>query len=92
MTILKPRPVSSTQFTWVPQSRTYVAEMSDLGGFGQVYDDACDEGLTLISKHGDREIVFAVEVTAVEDDEIKWWDLVPANGKPCGFNVRVFND
>lgn len=95
MTILKPAPVSSTQFTWLSDRRMYVAEISDLGkgfSFGQVYDDACDIGFTLVSKTGDREIVFAVEVEATEDNEIKWWDFEPANRLHCGFNVRIFND
>ena len=45
MTCLLPKPVSVTAFTWMPAERMFVAEMSEIRGFGRVYDDACDEGL-----------------------------------------------
>jgi hypothetical protein len=101
MTLLRPNPVSVDLFMWDGATQTYVAEASDLGltvganwGFGRVYDDACDVGLTLVStKSPEHEIVFAVEVEATEDNDILWWDLIPAQGQmPCLFTVRVFND
>jgi len=96
MTLLRPNPVSVDLFMWDTPTQKYVAEASDLGltGFGRVYDDGCDVGLTLVStKAPGTEIVFAVEVEATEDDDILWWDLIPAQGQmPCLFTVRVFND
>jgi hypothetical protein len=96
--LLNPTPVSSARFTWVPETRTFIAEMSDLGSFDRVYDDACDEGLTLVSANRPGEqIVFAV--TRVErdaDGDLMYWDLIPAQPQPaargCTFGVRVFND
>jgi hypothetical protein len=93
MTMLRPNPIPIERFVWIPETRTYVAEASDLGPFGRVWDDACDEGLTLISARRNLEIVFTVEVTATEDNDILWWDLIPADRKhPVTFGVRVFND
>ncbi len=54
-------PVHSTaRFTWVPASKTFVAEMSDFNGaapFTRLYDDSCDAGLTLRSAKTGREVV-----------------------------------
>lgn len=92
--ILKPSPVSTTRFTYVPAQNMLVAEMSDLPGFGQVYDDACDEGMTLISHRTGVEIVFAVEhVERDRDGDIAYWDLRPVRSKEwAAGTVRIFND
>lgn len=91
--ILHPNPVTADRLTWMPESRQFVAEMSDIGGFGQVYDDACDVGLTLVSRRpGYREIVFAVEHEERREGDILYWDLEPVTGGPASFTVRIFND
>jgi hypothetical protein len=99
MAVLRPKSYTSSQFTWVPGQKLFVAEASSLGPgnpFSQVYDDACDEGLTLVStKPGlaGREIVFAVENTEAKNGDILWWDLKavkPRQGP--GFSLRVYND
>lgn len=91
--ILHPNPVTADKLLWIPEDRRFVAEMSDIGGFGLVYDDACDEGLTLVSRRpGYREIVFAVEHEERREGDTLYWDLKPADGKTCGFTVRIFND
>lgn len=48
--ILRPCPVSTDRFHWQPERRLFVGEYSDLNGLGRVYDDACDLGLTLVSR------------------------------------------
>lgn len=59
--ILKPTPISSSMFTF--KNNTFVAEASDFGRnlrLGQVYDDACDEGFTIISEKTGKGAVFAL--------------------------------
>src|ERR1043166_6184629 len=91
--ILRPLPVSSKQFTWVPEDRRFVAEESDLGTMGRVYADACDVGLTLISRTDGEEIVFVVNFTKMDaEGDIQYWDLIPADRKNRGWGVRVYND
>jgi hypothetical protein len=80
---------------WHPQTRTFCAEMSDLPGFGRVWDDACDEGLTLISSRDNSQVVvFAVDHEERDaDGDLLWWDLRPADPRQAvSFTVRVWND
>lgn len=91
---LRPCPVRVEQFMWDSAERTFVAEASSLGyrSFERVYPDACDEGLTLLSRYPGRpEVVFVVQHEERRDGDILWWDLTPVNAQP-GFTVRVFND
>jgi len=97
--ILRPLPVKSSQFTWIREERRFVAEISDLGGqFGRVYDDACDEGLTLVSSQdsGRQDVVFAIDREECDaEGDVLYWDLVPASlalRSRVPFTVRVFND
>jgi hypothetical protein len=92
--ILKPAPRPTTAFNWDAANRMFSAEASDLGPsfrFEQVYDDACDEGMTLISHRTGQAVTCAV--THVERDregDLLYWDLLPLGNK-C-FRVRIFND
>ncbi len=85
MAVLTPKPVSTARFTYVPGDRLFVAEASDFAGgpFGRVYDDACDEGLTLVSARTGRQVVFAVTHIEVDrrEGELLYWDLEPAPGQ-----------
>jgi hypothetical protein len=102
MAILRPMPVESSRFTWSKGTGNFVAEASELGlrpgqGFGRVYDDACDEGLTLVSsKYPGKEIVFVVnEVERDREGDTLCWKLIPANlaeRNRVKFGVTVFND
>lgn len=95
MSVLKPAPVSSARFTWVPGDRLFVADASDLPRelFGRVYDDACDVGLTLVSAKTGEEIVFAVDREKRDGEgDLLYWTLAPADGRDRGFKVRIFND
>ena len=93
--ILTPPAVSTENLMWHAETSTFVAEASDLGvGFGRVYDDACDVGLTLVSRYDDRQpIVMVVNHEERDaDGDVQYWDLVSADFKPVGFTVRVYND
>lgn len=93
--LLKPRPVSSKRFTYDKADRTFTAEASDLGGdLGQVYPDACDVGLTLISEKTGREVVCRVaHEERNAEGELLWTILEPALPQERGlFRVRLFND
>ena len=101
MTILKPAPVSTRQFSWHGQEFEYVGEMSSTNGFGQVYDDACDEGLTLVSARTGQEVVFVVDhVERDADGDVRFWLLRPVGrserplNQPTIFQtkIRLFND
>lgn len=92
--ILKPAPVPSSKFTWDSKSKTYVAEMSDLGKgfqFDRVFDDAVDVGLTLMGEKMD--VVFTVDAVEVKDGDILFWTLVPASLslRPVA-SMTIFND
>lgn len=86
---LRPNPTSSRQFNWNGETDTYSAEMSELGGFGRVYEDACDEGLTIVSALTGTEVVFAVDHTETRDGEVVAWHLVPVTPVGTGRTVKV---
>jgi hypothetical protein len=102
--ILRPNPVHSSRFHYSAIENTFSAEASDLAPisshngslFGRVYDDACDEGLTLVSARTGREIVFVVEhVERDREGELLFWELLPADlgvRHSTGFKLRVYND
>lgn len=91
--ILRPAPVSTRQFTFDPTSRLFVGEMSSTNGFGRVYDDACDEGMTLFNPRTGCEVVFVVDRTDRDSDgDVTSWRLVPAQRNDAVAGVIVFND
>jgi hypothetical protein len=96
MTILHPSPIPASQLTWDAKTGTFTGEISEIGGFGPVYDDACDEGLTLVSQRESAEIVFVIEHEERDSErDILYWDLLPANlslRSQVPFRVRIFND
>jgi hypothetical protein len=91
--ILRPSLVSTKQFTFVKDERLLVAEASSLPEFGRVYSDACDEGLTVVSHHTGREVVYVVNAVHKDrEGDLTHWDLIPASGGTGLPNLRVFND
>jgi hypothetical protein len=95
VSLLAPPAVSAGRFHWDAPSRQFSAEISDLGlrAFGQVWDDSCDEGLTLISRFGDRSAVFVVEETQVSGGEVTGWLLKPARpADRLDFTLLIHND
>jgi len=92
-TTLNPKPVSTNQFHYDSVGREYVGEMSSTNGFGRVYDDACDEGLTLVSSRTGKSVVFVVDATIRDaEGDIEYWMLVPATERSLRISVRLFND
>jgi hypothetical protein len=106
MAILKPTPfVQETDFSFT--NNTFTAESSTLfgplngpngepnpyrmGEFGQVYDDACDEGFTMVGKTG-RKIVFALERTDEVEGEVAGWWFVAVTPGHKGYRALIIND
>lgn len=61
--ILSPCPLHSDYFSYHADSQTFAAELSDLKGkfyVDRVYDDACDEGFTIVSARTGKKAVFAL--------------------------------
>jgi hypothetical protein len=59
--ILTPNPISSSRFSF--KGNTFLAEASDFGrnfNLGRVYDDACDEGFSIVSVKTGKVAVFAL--------------------------------
>lgn len=91
MAELHPPATPTSQLSWDAASRTYSGEISSTNGFGPVYDDSIDIGLTLVGTTG-RETVFVVAHTCYRQGECIGWTLVPADGKLPGVLLVLFND
>lgn len=91
MTLLKPPASSTGVFMYHPTDQHFVGCISDTAGMGRVYDDACDDGLTLVSTTTGREIVFVVEHVEARDSDLMWWALRPVDST-CPFKMTLFND
>lgn len=91
MTVLRPTPVSTDKFTYNASERSFFAELSDLQiNFSRVYDDAVDEGFTMVSARTGKEIVFVVEHIEFDPEgDLRWWTLRSLTGD---FIATVFND
>lgn len=93
--ILRPTAVSTEKFSY--HGSVFTCEISDLGPgfqFGRVYDDACDEGLTLVSHRTGREVVYVVNHQQYKEGELVAWELIPAkpSDRPrCG-SIVIYND
>lgn len=99
MAMLHPPVVNTKEFTWVADECLLVTEMSDLQArgieFGRVFDDACDEGLTVRSQRTGIEVIFAVNHVEKNDGDLLYWDLIPwgmSGPLDLGIKIRVFND
>lgn len=78
-------------FTWDKQSRLLVTEASMLRqGMGLVYDDAADQGITIVGKK--QEITFAVERADFRACELVGWHLAPITKGAPNVRVVVIND
>jgi hypothetical protein len=98
-TALRPAPVSTDQFTWVPADKMFVAEASSLQRFERVWNDSCDTGLTLVSARTGEAVTFTVHHIEIDNEgDLLYWDLVPATNLAAivrgaeHVRVRVFND
>jgi hypothetical protein len=75
--LLQPTPRPSSNFTFNKKTNTFSAEASDFGRtfeLDRVYDDACDEGFSIVSAKTGKIAVFAL-YNHEEDEEgdlISW--------------------
>jgi hypothetical protein len=90
--ILTPSQISSDSFSF--KDNTFSAEISDFGPnfrFGRVYDDACDEGFTIVSSRTGKAAVFALNrILGTED--LEGWDFVCVTPGLKNLRAVIFND
>lgn len=91
--ILNPSPISSTRFNF--KGHTFIAEASELRNFclGQVYDDACDLGFTIISAKTGKGAVF-VENDPEKDAEgdVLAWNFKCITSGLTHLKAVIYND
>jgi len=74
---------STNMFHWTPEEGLFSQELSSLGvrlnqnAFHQLYSDACDEGITLISHVTGKEANYFVDHMDMSYEEIQGWNLLP---------------
>lgn len=91
--LLQPSPISSDLFCF--KNNTFIAEASDLQDtvLGQVYDDACDEGFTIISKKTGKPAVFAMnEIKRDREGDLVSWEFVCVTPGLKALKAVIFND
>lgn len=86
---------STKEFTWCSRSRRFVAEISELHNAvlaSRVFNDACDEGFTLVSERTGEEMTMILESESRDNEgELLYWTFKPER-ETALFTVRVFND
>lgn len=91
----------SQQFDYDHDTNTFTAWASELGSrmFGQLFEDACDVGLTIVSgRTGSISSFYISEEQRDDDNDISAWYLKPTNETVKRFpllkdaTVVVFND
>jgi len=77
---------STSKFHWSPESGLFSQELSSLGVspnqnvFHQLYNDADDEGITLISTRTGKEANYFVDfVDKDREGELYGWNLLPTS-------------
>ena len=93
--ILHPPAVESSIFNW--DGNMFTQEASTLAGngfkLGRVYDDAADEGFSMISAKTGRVVVFARHHTEYSTDrELLWEDFISVTPGHRGIIARIWND
>ncbi len=92
--------VSSTLFGWDAKRKEFTVEASELGenGIGQIYDDACDVGFTMVSARTGKMATFYVISSERCQGEVTGWTMkatvetLRKQPQLEGVIVRVFND
>ena len=94
--------ISTKAFTWNPESRVFVAEISSLGErvLGPLYNDACDKGFVLESEWSGNLVPVHLsrrEVNEYDGDLVMWIfkptaDAVRKVPVCAGIEVHVLND
>jgi hypothetical protein len=87
---------SSNRFTWSPESRSLIAEVSDLNHpepFARVFDDALDVGFKVRSEKTGKVVLFILwQEHHNADSELTWWEFRPHPRSTLDVTVTVFND
>lgn len=92
---------SSDQFTYIPNTKTFVAESSDLENrhLERIYDDACDVGLSIKSVKTGVVITYYMEsVHFNAERELTYWTYKPISEdvrkhpEVADTHVAIFND
>jgi hypothetical protein len=93
--------VRSNQFTHDSKTKTFSAFASDFGAFcmSRLYNDACDEGIFVVSEKTGATVKFYLSHTETdgEGDLLAWHlcvcdDEVRRNGRLLGYTIVIFND
>jgi len=102
MATLKTPHISTDMFTYSGKTKTFAAEMSDFGPsglpFGRVFDDACDEGFTLMNPATKGTRAFCLFQTHIDrEGDVTHWEYRELNEKSGrlvenGLKVVIFND
>jgi hypothetical protein len=92
--ILTPNPISSKSFRF--KGNTFSAEASDFGrnfNLGRVYDDACDEGFSIVSEKTGKIAVFSL-YNHEEDSEgdLLMWVFKCVTPGLTHLKAVIFND
>ena len=92
--ILNPAPISSNKFQYCSKSNSFIAEASELRGFklGRVYDDACDEGFSIVSEKTGKSAVFALVAEIIHNEELGGWNFVCVTPGLKHLKAVIFND
>ena len=91
--ILQPSPLSSKQFSF--RRNQFTAMISDFGrlfSLGQVYDDACDEGFTIISERTGKSAVFTLYQEIRHNEEFCGWEFHCVTPGLTHLKAVIFND
>ena len=96
--------ILSERFTYSPNEKQFSAESSDFcrgnrGLFHRIYEDACDEGITLISSKTGTEVDYYIDEEIENGEgELLSWLLKPTQQSirkspaATGTSVLIFND
>lgn len=90
-------PVLSTEtFTFHREGNQLIAEASTLGDsfrLARLWDDACDQGITLKSHRTGREITYVLTGEERYEGELQGWRMAPADAELAAMpEVLILND
>lgn len=94
------RTLSTNQFQYFPNSKKFIAEISDLGpnAMGQIFPDSCDLGIEMHSEFTGQVAQFFVNEEQRRNDELEGWILIPTDRtlreipRLNGATVVIIND
>jgi hypothetical protein len=93
--------ISTKAFTWIPENRIFVAEVSSIGErrvLGPLYDDACDQGFQLESEWSGNVVPMVLERREHNDGDLTMWIFKPTTEAVrkvpvcAGIEVHLLND